>query len=271
MYPDSGRTRKAIAAATSSAVPMRPLGIAAIADARTASPSDGGHLGLDETGGHRVDGDVPARDLARQRLGEPDQPGLRGRVVGLTGVADDAGDARHVDDAAESLTQHGTERGAADVKRGGEIDGDHGIPVVVGEAHRQVVAGDPGVVDHDVDAPERRDGLLDERPRRRFGSARSAPSATAVASWSERSAATTASALSGCAEYPTATDAPARASAIAVALPMPRDAPVTRARLPSSARASLILRPPRRRAARRRPACSPTPRARPARCAARAR
>ena len=48
------------------------------------------------------------------------------------------------------------------MKRGGEIDGDDGIPVVVGEAHRQVVARDPGVVDHDVDAPERPDGLFHE-------------------------------------------------------------------------------------------------------------
>ena len=128
----------------------------------------------------------------------------------------------------------GPQRGAADVERGCQVDGDDRVPVVVGESHREVVAVDPGVVDDDVETTERLPRSAPRGPRPPLGSARSAPSATAVAPWSARSDSTSASALSGCAEYPTATDAPARASAIAVALPMPRDAPVTSARRPSS-------------------------------------
>ena len=148
-------TRNAIAEATSSAVPMRLLGIAAIADVPHRVAERSGHLGLDEARGHGVDRDVPARNFAGERLGEPDQPGLRRRVVGLPRVADHPRDAGDVDDAAESLAEHGPERGAADVERGGQIDCDHRVPVVIAEAHRQVVPVDPRIVHHDVEPTER--------------------------------------------------------------------------------------------------------------------
>src|SRR5437773_1460589 len=58
-----------------------------------------GHVGLDETRRHRVDQDAPVRQLARRRLGQADEAGLRRRIVGLTRVAHRAGRRGDVDDA----------------------------------------------------------------------------------------------------------------------------------------------------------------------------
>ena len=45
------------------------------------------HVGLDEARGDRVDRDAARGELAGEGLGEADHPGLRGRIVGLPGVA----------------------------------------------------------------------------------------------------------------------------------------------------------------------------------------
>src|SRR3712207_6645874 len=55
-------------------------------------------LRLDVTGRHGVYSDPPLRNLARHALGEPDDPGLRGCVVGLPGVTDEPDDGTHVHD-----------------------------------------------------------------------------------------------------------------------------------------------------------------------------
>src|SRR3989449_3062739 len=59
-----------------------------------------GEIGRDEPGSHGVGRDVSAGHFARDRLGEPDDAGLRGRVVGLSGIPDDAADRSDVHDPA---------------------------------------------------------------------------------------------------------------------------------------------------------------------------
>src|SRR5438067_1035695 len=58
------------------------------------------HVRLDETGRHAVHRDVAAAHLAGERLRESGDPGLRGGVVRLAGVAGEANDRGHVHDAA---------------------------------------------------------------------------------------------------------------------------------------------------------------------------
>ena len=48
-----------------------------------------------------------------------------------------------------------------------EVDGDHRVPLLLGHVHEHAVAEDPGVVDEDVEAPERVDRLLHHLARLR--------------------------------------------------------------------------------------------------------
>ena len=137
-------------------------------------------------------------------------------------------DRRDVDDAAVPLAHH-ARGGAPDrVERAGEVGVDHGLPLLVGHARDETVARDAGVVHEDRDLAERgfdlaergvdrgrighvglhRDGL------RAFGLDRGLRLSGAV----RIGAVTEADRVTG-----------ARASAIAIARPMPRDAPVTNA------------------------------------------
>ena len=65
-----------------------------------------GHLGFDEPGRDRIDQDVARAELLGDRLGQRDQARLAGGVVRLTLVADDADDARDVDDPAAAPLHH---------------------------------------------------------------------------------------------------------------------------------------------------------------------
>src|SRR6478752_8820659 len=58
------------------------------------------HLGLDEAGGDRVDGDATIGDLTRQGGDEPDDAGLARAVVRLAPVARDARDRGDAHDTA---------------------------------------------------------------------------------------------------------------------------------------------------------------------------
>ena len=105
----------------------------------------------------------------------------------------------------------------------------HGVPAVGVHVDQQLVAGDAGVVDDDVDA----------RRAARAG-ARSAAAAASAAVMSSCSAvppislATSASASPAAGMSTATTCAPSRASTSAIAAPMPRAAPVTTATLPAS-------------------------------------
>ncbi len=114
-----------------------------------------------------VDGDAVALELLRDDDREAGDARLRGAVVRLADVAEDARRARGADDAPAHVLAR--LRLLAPV-RGGvlrrrevalEVDGDDGVPLLLGHVHEHPVAEDPGVVDEDVEAAELVDRLLD--------------------------------------------------------------------------------------------------------------
>ena len=152
-------------AAHSSGVPKRPSGTAA---SDLVSPVGGhvvGHRGHDRSGRDDVAGDVAAGELPGDAAGQAEQARLGRRVVGLAGLADLAADRRDVHDPAVARLHHPRRRAPDRVERAGEVRVEHGVPVLVGHADEQPVAGDAGVVHEHVDRPER-----GSRPRRRRGS-----------------------------------------------------------------------------------------------------
>ena len=150
-------------------------------------------------------------------------------------------DARDVDDPAPSALHHAA-RGRAHRGEGAlEVRVQHRVPVLVLEAHQQVVAREPGVVHEDVERAEGRLDIRHElgrpapcRPHRSRSPARrrrSPPAASAAFAWSRPT---------------TATFAPQPASTAAISRPIPRVLPVTSATLPVR---SIFMPPPARAAA----------------------
>ena len=117
-----------------------------------------GELRLHVAGRDDVRADVPRAELARERLREADDPGLRGRVVRLAPVAVHADDRADVDDRPAALLHHRPRHRAAGVEDRAQIRVDHRAPVVVRHAREQAVARQPRVVDEHVDVA----GLVDE-------------------------------------------------------------------------------------------------------------
>ena len=102
-------------------------------------------------------------DLLRQRLGHADQPGLGGGIIGLAGIAGRADHRGDRDDPAEAGAHHRLQRRAGEAEGGLEVDPDHVGPFLVLHPHREIVAGDAGIVDQDVELPERLDRLRHQR------------------------------------------------------------------------------------------------------------
>ena len=115
---------------------------------------DGGHRGLNVARGDGVDGDVAAGEFAGEGLGEADEAGFGGGVVGLAGLASFADDGRDVDDAAPAGFEHGLHAGLGYEEGAGEVGGEDVVPVFALHAEGKGVAGDAGVVDEDIDAAE---------------------------------------------------------------------------------------------------------------------
>ena len=109
-----------------------------------------GHIGLHEAGGNNIGGNGLARHLLGDALGKAQQGRLGGRVIGLAGVADDPGDGADVDDPAPFTPHHRPQGRPAGDEHRAEIDGDDLVEFRVGHPQQQVVAGDPGVVDQNV-------------------------------------------------------------------------------------------------------------------------
>src|SRR5262249_5007705 len=109
--------------------------------------------GRDHVGAH-----VAGAELARKGLREADDPGLRGGVVRLPGVAVDADDAGDVHDRARAPSHHPARRRAARVEDAAQVRVDDLAPVLVGHTRDQTVAGEAGVVDEHVQVAS----LLDE-------------------------------------------------------------------------------------------------------------
>src|SRR5438105_1184623 len=112
------------------------------------------HVGLDKARRDDIREDIARRELLRHGLRETDEPRLARGVVGLALVADDADDARNVDDAAPATLHHTARRRANGDECAAQIGVDDGIPVVVLEPHQQVVARQAGVIDQNIHGTE---------------------------------------------------------------------------------------------------------------------
>ena len=100
MNEASSEQRKRTAPATSSGSPSRPSGVFVEHRLRRLLGQDVGELRLHVAGRDDVRAHVAGAELARERLREADDPGLRGAVVRLAPVAVHADDRGDVDDRA---------------------------------------------------------------------------------------------------------------------------------------------------------------------------
>ena len=167
----------------------------------------------------------------------PCNPALAVDVIGLAAIAQRR-DRGQVDDAAPVALDHLALRGARAQKRAPQMHRGDRVPILVGHLVDQIVAGDAGIVDEDVERAEPLGDLLDHRLD--LGGYRDigleADRRDAMPS-GDRSAVASAPAPSRSA---IAIAAPSSASRSAVASPMPRAPPVTSATRPSD-RLAIIL------------------------------
>src|SRR3989454_9472260 len=98
--------------------------------------------------------------LLRHRLGEADQAGLGGGIVGLALVAGDADDARDVDDPAPATLDHPPGRVLGHQEGALQVRIEYRAPVLLLDPEQQVVPCRARVVHEDVDPAE----LLLHRP-----------------------------------------------------------------------------------------------------------
>src|SRR5213594_3627053 len=113
-----------------------------------------GQLRIDKPGRHGVHEYIPRGQLLRHRLGEADQAGLGGGIVGLALVARDADDARDVDDPAPATLDHPPGRVLGHQEGALQVRVEHGAPVVLVDPEQQVVPRRARVVHEDVDLAE---------------------------------------------------------------------------------------------------------------------
>ena len=229
IYDASSDARKHTAAATSSTVPRRASGICPAQSACAFSASRPRHVRLNQSRRDDVDRDPARGHLARQRLGESYQPRLRRRVVGLPGVPRLPDHRADGDDPAAALLEHRPDGRLREHERRGQVRRQHRVPVLALHPHQQLIAGDAGIADDDVEpaVPARRSRPAASRPPPRRSHPGSPPRpcgrpprapAPCPPAWSPRAAAITI--------------APCSPRRLAIARPMPRDAPVTSATFP---------------------------------------
>ena len=110
------------------------------------------HAGEDVAWGEGVGGDVTTGDFFGDGLGEADEGGFGGGIVGLTGVAGDSHDGGHVDDASASLSDHEGQDGLGAEEGASEVHVDRFVPFPSSHAHQKTVFAYAGVIDEDIDA-----------------------------------------------------------------------------------------------------------------------
>jgi len=128
------------------------------------------HVGSDEARRNGVHRHVAAAELAGPHLGQPDDGSLGGHVVALPEVALDAHHRRGVHDAPVArLLQVGIHRlGAVEDPR--QVHVDDLLPLLGRRILERRVAGNPRIVDQDVDAAEvGEDSLRRRRSLRQIG------------------------------------------------------------------------------------------------------
>ena len=194
-------------------------------------PSFGGaELGRGRARHHQVGVDARAGELHVQRLGEQLERGLRRRVGADAERHEMRAHRRHVHDVATPALHHPGEHGEGEAHGREVVHRHHALDVVGGHGRRASPLRDTGIVHQHVDAAElrvrRRRELVDPVEIREVDDPH--PPAR------DRSASTSARRSSRRAQIPTV--APRRANAMAVAAPMPDEAPVTRTFMPKARR-----------------------------------
>src|ERR1051326_2605949 len=113
----------------------------------------GDHGGLHQLAQDRVDADALGRDLDRGGAGEMGERGPAGVVAGIRqpGVAD-RGDRGDVDDRAAALRRHDRDDVLHREKCALEVEGEHAVPLGLGQIDHAAEAGDADVVVEHVDA-----------------------------------------------------------------------------------------------------------------------
>ena len=100
----------------------------------------------------------------------PISAGLRRGIIRLAGIAGDPDNRADRDHPPVTAPDHPAQCGARQPEGGGQIDVDDRLPILVAQPQRDVVAGNPGIVDEDIDPAHRRLGLAQQAVgRRRVG------------------------------------------------------------------------------------------------------
>src|SRR5207253_2497178 len=110
------------------------------------------HFGFDDPGGHRVDGNLPWRELDGECAGEGVDGAFARGVIGLAAATFLTRHRAQVDDLARALDDHVRHYGARHVEDAADVRLEHRAYVVVLERRELIVADDARVVHQDVDA-----------------------------------------------------------------------------------------------------------------------
>lgn len=111
------------------------------------------HAGSGERA-HGIGGDAVAAALERNGVRQPDNAGLRCRIVALADRALE-GVRREVDNPAEALAAHQLDGVVAHVPRALEVHADHGVEVVLGHVPDHALAQHASRIDNEIDLAER--------------------------------------------------------------------------------------------------------------------
>src|SRR5215217_6580888 len=122
------------------------------------------HLGVDDPGADGVYADVGRRVVEGGRFAEADHAVFGGDVRGSTWEALDPGARGGIHDRAAPLLEHQRNLVLHAQEHAAEVDGDGPVPLLLRDvAHRLDLVFHAGVVEGDVQPPERFDGLVQGR------------------------------------------------------------------------------------------------------------
>ncbi len=162
IYDASSDAKNATAPASSSGVPTRPNGICFTAFCLKSSLKTAVMAVSMKPGATALQ--VMLRELTSRAMAmvSPISPALRKRhsfacPKSLAHLTENTGD---VDDASPALFEHGADDLLNAEIGGGQVRLQNGIPVGTLHSHHELIAGDAGVVDQDVDLPELRNRRL---------------------------------------------------------------------------------------------------------------
>src|SRR6202035_5603409 len=112
------------------------------------------HVGGDIAGTNGVDRDSLARVFPREGFCEAYVARFRGSVIGLAYLALLTVDGGDIDDPAEAAHAHPLDHRAGHVEKRIQIDVDDLVPLLQRHVVEHGVAGDPRIIDEDIDRPD---------------------------------------------------------------------------------------------------------------------